>query len=41
MSYLFENNGAGDTGFPSERHCAMTNVDEADEVQKSGKFIKS
>ena len=33
VSYLFENNAAGDTGFPSERHCAMTNADEANQVQ--------
>ena len=35
MSYLFENNAnaAGDTGFSSERHCAMTNADEANDVQ--------
>ena len=33
MSYLFANNAAGDTGFSSERHCAMTNADEANEVQ--------
>ena len=34
MSNLFERKAAGVTNFPFEGHCAMTNADEANEVQE-------
>ena len=33
MSNLFESNAAGGTNFSFEGHCAMTNAEEANEVQ--------
>ena len=35
VSYLFESNAAGVTKFSCEGHCAMTNADEAIEVQEN------
>ena len=35
VSNLFENNEAGVTNFPFEGHRAMTNADEANEVQEN------
>ena len=35
MSNLFESNAAGVTNFSFEGHCAMTNADEANEVQEN------
>ena len=34
VSNLFESNAAGVTNFSFEGHCAMTNADEANEVQE-------
>ena len=33
VSNLFESNAAGGTNFSFEEHCAMTNAEEANEVQ--------
>ena len=35
VSNLFESNAAGVTNFSFEGHCAMTNADEANEVQEN------
>ena len=35
VSNLFERKAAGVTNFPFEGHCAMTNADEANEVQEN------
>ena len=35
VSYLFESNAAGVTKFSFEGQCAMTNADEANEVQEN------
>ena len=35
LSNLFESNAADVTNFSFERHCAMTNVDETNEVQEN------
>ena len=35
VSNLFENNAVGVTNFSFEEHCAMTNADEANEVQEN------
>ena len=37
VSNLFEKKAAGVTNFPFEGHCAMTNADEANEVQRREK----
>ena len=39
-SNLFESNAAGVTNFPFEGHCAMTNADEANEVQENAVTAK-
>ena len=35
VSYLFESNAAGITNLSFEGRCAMTNIDEANEVQEN------
>ena len=40
VSNLFESNAAVGTNFSFEGHCAMTNAEEANEVQEKGVIVK-
>ena len=40
VSNLFESKAAAVTNFPFEGHCAMTNADEANEVQENAVTAK-
>ena len=40
VSNLFESNAAGVTNFSFKEHCAMTNADDANEVQENMETAK-
>ena len=40
MSNLFESNAAGETNFSFEGYCAMTNAQEANDVQENVVNVK-
>ena len=41
MSNLFESNAAGVTNFSFKEYCAMTNADDANEVQENVETAKT